>query len=170
LSELREEFRLLENTLRSVYAIAIDETSRNRINQEEVLRLRDEVRKVRFQRNKQERLKDLVDVMSANLHGQMLEATRDAALDVLARLQSYSSNVGLKLDVVLQRMRKDQLRRQARIAAQGQFVPDDSHPLHLMALDSQDEMRSYADKISILPSGGRRPGGPMKIWSSSVTG
>jgi hypothetical protein len=160
LSELREEFRLLEETVKAVYGIAIEDTSRNRTNEDEVLRLREEVRKARLPRNKQERLKELKDLMLLNLSGRLQEVARDASLIVLEALQNYSLSVGLKLDVVLQRLRKEKARQDARILTQqGQYVPDNSHPLHLMALDDPDEIRNYTEKISVLTSGARKPVG-----------
>lgn len=156
LSEVRAEFRLLEDTVKGVYALAIEDTNRSRVNEAEVQHLREEVRKARLSRTRQERLKELAARMSLNLGGVLQEVARDAALIVLDAFQRYSANVGLKLDVVLQRLRKEKARQEARIQAQGQYVLDHSHPLHLVALDNVDEARNYAEKISILSSGERQ--------------
>ncbi len=156
LSEVREEFRLLETTVAEVYRLAIEDTNRNRVNEGEVQRLQEEVRKARLPRSKNEHLRELVDRMSLNLGGLLQEVARDAALTVLDALQRYSSNVGLKLDVVLQRLRKEKNRQETRAQVQGQYLLDDSHPLHLMALDGMNEVDKYVEKISLLGNARRQ--------------
>lgn len=156
LSEVRAEFRLLEDAVRAVYRLAIDDTNRSRVNEEEVRRLWEEARKAKLSRTRQERLKELTARMGLNLREVLREVARDAALIVLEALQRYSSHVGLKLDVVLQRLRKEKTRQEERITAQGQYILDTSHPLHLIALDNGDEARNYAEKISVLSSSERQ--------------
>lgn len=156
LSEVRAEFRLLEDTVRAVYGLAIDETNRSRVDEAEVQRLLNEVRKAKLPRTRQERLRELTERMVFNLTEKLREVARDAALIVLDALQRYSANVGLKLDVVLQRLRKEKKRQEERMHAQGKYVLDTSHPLHLMALDNDEEVRNYAEKISVLSTGPRQ--------------
>lgn len=156
LRELREDIRFLEGTLGQVYKVARDDTERNHTNEAEIGRLSEEVQKAKFPRAKQDRLRELKDRMIANLFGILQEVARDAALIVLEELERDSLEIGLKLDTVLQRQRKEKARQDARTQAQGQFVLDKSHPLHLMALDTPEEARQYTEKISILGEGGQR--------------
>lgn len=159
LYELREDVRFLEYTLSQVYKVARNDTGRNHTNEGEIERLSEEVQKARFPRTKQERLRELKERMIANLFGLLQEVARDAALVVLDELERYSLSIGLKLDTVLQRQRKEKARQDARTLAQGQFVLDKSHPLHLMALDTIEQARQYSEKISILTGGQRKPAG-----------
>jgi hypothetical protein len=157
LNELRADLRFLEQTLIQIHRLAIEDTGRNHTNEDEVQRLSEEVQRARLARSKQERLRELKDRMIMNLSGLLQEVARDAALVVLDELERYSLNVGLQLEKVLQRQRKEKARQEARALAQGQFVLDNSHPLHLMALDTSEEARLYTEKISILGSGQRKP-------------
>jgi len=159
LHELREDIRFLELTLGQVHKVARDDTGRNHTNEGEIGRLSEDVQKARLPRAKQERLRELKDRMVANLFGVLQEVARDAALIVLDELERDSLSIGLRLDTVLQRQRKEKARQDARTQAQGQFVLDKSHPLHLTALDTIEEARQYSEKISILSSGQRRPAG-----------
>jgi hypothetical protein len=159
LHELREDVRFLENTLSQIHQVARDDTGRNHTNEGEIERLSEGMQKARFSRAKQERLRELKERMVANLFGLVQEVARDAALVVLEELERESLSIGLKLDTVLQRQRKEKARQDARIQAQGQFVLDKSHPLHLMALDTAEEARQYTEKISILTGGRRTPVG-----------
>ncbi|HEY1350762.1 MAG TPA: hypothetical protein VGF67_14155 [Ktedonobacteraceae bacterium] len=157
LNELRADLRFLEQTLLQIHRLAIEDTGRNHTNEDEVQRLNEELQKARLSRSKQERLRELKDRMIMNLSGLLQEVARDAALVVLDELERYSLNVGLQVEKVLQRQRKEKARQEARAMAQGQFVLDNSHPLHLMALDTSDEARLYTEKISILGSSQRKP-------------
>lgn len=96
-----------------------------------------------------ERLVNLVGQMQRNLQGRLQESARDAAFIVLDRLQNYCAQVGRNLDIVLNKLHKQKENKEGWAAAYRENTLDTGHPLHLIALSTPKEMKSYSEKVSV---------------------
>jgi hypothetical protein len=153
LSELREEFRVLETLLTATLEEAQKDT-RTTIDDTPVSRQLDSLNQGWLSRffNRGGKVKSLASLMQRNLSAHLQETARDTALGILEELQFYCVEAGLNLDVILGKLRKQRDDQEGWAKGYRAFRLQAGHPLQILALSDEREINEYAEKVSIFPT------------------
>ena len=157
LLDLREEFAALETVLNAMLAESLNDVESTKVNSDAIRNMRSEIggSRIRNVFGGRERLEDLVGQMKNNLQGLIQEMSREMAFTVLDELLSYCSQASRNLDVVLNKLKKQKDQKEGWAAAYRDYNLGTGHPLHMVALSTQDEIKSYTEKVSIFSARAR---------------
>lgn len=151
LSELREEYKSLEDLIESVLEEALKGVETAKTNEDEA---NSQVRGLQSawpmnMFRQQERVLHLVNAMKQNLQDLQIEVARESALAFLEEIKNYCARVGQNLDVILQRLKEQRAKWEGWAAAYRDFSIETGHPLYLMALSTSKEIADYTKRVSI---------------------
>lgn len=153
LTELREEFRALQNLLNSTLKVAREDI-RTTVDNTAVTRQQKalDVAWPASLINRDTKLKQLSNAIKTNLQEHLRQTARPTALLVLETLENHCAEIGRNLDIVLQKLSKQKKNRRDWVAADREYNVDMGHPLQFVAIsNSKDrkEVDEYAAKVSV---------------------
>lgn len=156
LTELREEYRSLENTLTSILAVARAST-RTSVSDIPVTRANQALEGFWLFSwfGRDAKLRRLAGAIKRNLEERLQENSLAAALEVLEQLQRHCAEIGRNLDVILNKLRHQRTINQKLTTAANEFSLETGNPLNMVVLSTVEEMNAYADQVSIFPSDAR---------------
>ena len=153
LTELREEYRALQDVLTTTLEVARAET-RTSVNDAAVINLQKRLGGAwPFTiANRKGTLRQLAGAMKRNLLERLQENTRSSAIYVLERLEQRCEEIGRNLDIVLNKLRRkrDDDLRFAR--ASNTLSIETGNPMNIVALTMPEEINAYAAQVSIFTS------------------
>lgn len=153
LTELREEYRALQDVLASTLEVARADT-RTSISDAAVTNLQKRLGGAwPFNlANRGGTLRQLAGAMKRNLYERLQENTRSSAIYVLERLEQRCEEIGRNLDIVLNKLRRkrDDDLRFAR--ASHALSIETGNPMNIVALNKPDDVNAYAAQVSIFTS------------------
>ncbi len=153
LTELREEYRALQNTLTAVLKVAREDVG-STVNDGIVTRQYQALGGIWPLRliNRKTKLRRLAGVIRHNLQEHLQETTRSSAIEVLDRLEQRCAEIGRNLDIVLGKLRRKRDDDQRFSNAATKFSLDSGNSMNIVALSTLEEMNEYAAQVSIFTS------------------
>ena len=158
LTELREEYRALQNTLAAVLKVAREDVG-NSVNDGIVARQYQTLNGIWPLRllNRKTKLRRLAGAIRRNLQEHLQETTRASAIEVLDRLEQRSAEIGRNLDIVLGKLRRKREDDQRFSNSATKFSLDSGNSMNIVALSTLEEMNEYAAQVSIFTSENNGP-------------
>lgn len=158
LTELREEYRSLQNTLAAVLKVARADVGSS-VNDGIVTRQYQALGGIWPFRllNRKTKLRRLAGAIRRNLQEHLQETTRASAIEVLDRLEQRSAEIGRNLDIVLGKLRRKREDDQRFSHSATKFSLESGNSMNIVALSTLDEMSEYAAQVSIFTSENNGP-------------
>ncbi|HZU66831.1 MAG TPA: hypothetical protein VFA09_06100 [Ktedonobacteraceae bacterium] len=150
LTELREEYRALQDILTAALEVARADT-RTSVNDAAILNLQKQVGSF-LPFNRKAKLRQLAGTMKRNLDERLQENTRSSAIYVLEHLEQRCEEIGRNLDIVLNKLRRKR-NDDLRFANTARTLSiETGNPMSIVALSSLDDINVYASQVSIFTS------------------
>lgn len=158
LTELREEYRSLQNVLEAILKVAREDT-RTTVNDGLVTRQQKALGGMWpvSAMNRKTKLRQLASAIKRNLQEHLQENTRSSAIGVLEKLEQRCAEIGRNLDIVLNKLRRKRDDDIRFAATSSKFAVDSGNPMNIVALSQADDINTYAAQVSVFTSDENAP-------------
>ncbi|HVB20680.1 MAG TPA: hypothetical protein VNG51_01865 [Ktedonobacteraceae bacterium] len=162
LQQLRDDYRELhdkiEEVIRSAHEMnaAGDQAAPQQVGEDQAILRKIEVLERSNRFNKQGNFSQALAVVQNDINNIATLETINVAIEVLEILERHTAEASRNLTIILQKLHKQRKNNEMWASAGQELHIEMHHPLHLAALPTDIEIKTYADQVSIFTSARKR--------------